>query len=283
MTEHRESPDTIIPGLSLYHTEQPTEPATGMYEPSICMVVQGAKQIFLGEEKIVYDESNYLLTSLHLPTTFQVYQASKEKPYLGLRLLLDLKEVAQMMAGSDLPPPREQQSHLGMSVGETTVPIINAVRRLVQLLQDEADIPIMAPIIQKEIIYRLLSSDQGMKLRQIASSGSQSNQVSKAIIWLKDHFADPINVDELARVVGMSKSTFHQHFRAMTNYSPLQYQKQLRLQEARRLMLMEHKDAASAAFEVGYESPSQFSREYSRQFGAPPLRDISTLRQLAAS
>lgn len=280
LAEHGES--THISGLTVYRWDKPTEPTTGMYEPSICMVAQGAKQVILGDEKLTYDPSNYLLTSLHLPTVFNVSEASPDKPYLGLRLLLDIKEIAQMMVGSELPPPRQQQSHLGMAIGETTQPLLSAVLRLLQLLENEADIPIMAPIIQKEINYRLLTGDQGMRLRQIASSGSQTHQVSKAIVWLKDHFTHPIKVDELAETVGMSKSTFHQHFRTMTNHSPLQYLKHLRLQEARRLMLMEHKDASTAAFEVGYESPSQFSREYSRLFGAPPLRDIANLRQLVA-
>ena len=283
LTERGDLEATPIQGLSLYHRETPSEPVTGMYEPSICMVAQGAKHVVIGEDKLVYDANNYLLTSLHLPTVFQIRQASPDEPYLGLRLKLNLKQVAQMMADSELPAPRAQQPNLGMATGEVTEPILDAVVRLVQLLEQPEDIPILAPIIQKEIVYRLLISDLGVRLRQIASSGSQSHQVSKAILWLKDHYTQPLKVDDLAQEVGMSTSTFHHHFRSMTALSPLQYQKQLRLQEARRLMLMEHQDAATAAFEVGYESPSQFSREYSRQFGAPPLRDITKLRELTAS
>lgn len=283
LTEQGELESTSIRGLSLYRRAQPSEPTTGMYEPSICMVAQGAKHVQLGDDSFTYNAQNYLLTSLHLPSVFQIREASPEKPYLGLRLKLDLKEVAQMMVDSELPPPRAQQPNLGMATGEVTQPLLDAVVRLVQLLEHEEDIPILAPIIQKEIIYRLLIGDQGMRLRQIASSGSQGHQVSKAILWLKDNYTQPLKVDDLAQEVGMSTSTFHHHFRSMTALSPLQYQKQLRLQEARRLMLLERKDAASAAFEVGYESPSQFSREYSRQFGAPPLKDITNLRQLAAS
>lgn len=280
LTERADYSGTRIKGLSLYRWEKPTEPTTGLYEPSICAVIQGAKHVILADEKLVYDTSNYLLTSLHLPSVFQVRKASKAKPYLGLRLLFDMKEVAQMMVDSELPPPRDHHCELGMSLGKMTHPILNALLRLVQLLEHPKDIPILAPIIQKEIIYRLLTGDQGMQLRQIASSGSQSYQVSKAIAWMKDHFSTPIKVEELARVVGMSKSTFHEHFRNLTNHTPLQYQKHLRLREARRLMLIEHRDASTAAFDVGYESPSQFSREYRRLFGVPPSKDIENLRQL---
>jgi transcriptional regulator GlxA family with amidase domain len=153
---------------------------------------------------------------------------------------------------------------------------------LVDLLADQQDIPILAPIIQREIIYRLLVGDQGGRLRLIASTGSQSNQIARAIDWLKGNFTEPLSIDDLAAKSSMSTSTFHHHFRSMTALSPLQFQKQLRLQEARRLMLTERMDAANAAFQVGYESPSQFSREYNRQFGAPPLRDITKLRQMSA-
>jgi transcriptional regulator GlxA family with amidase domain len=253
-----------------------------MYEPSICMVAQGAKRVLLGDDTYVYDAHHYLITSVHLPTVVQIIEASREKPYLGLRLMLDLREISQLMVDSNLPPPRVQQSSRGMATGEVTLPLLTAVQRLVDLLAEQQDIPILAPIIQREIIYRLLVGDQGERLRQIASAGSQSQQIARAIAWLKGNFTQPLRIDDLAEQARMSSSTFHHHFRSMTALSPLQYQKQLRLQEARRLMLAEHMDAATAAFQVGYESPSQFSREYNRQFGAPPLRDIGNLRQLAA-
>ena len=169
-----------------------------------------------------------------------------------------------------------------MATGEVTLQLVNAFIRLIDLLTDEKDIPILAPIIQKEIIYRLLVGDQGERLRQIASSGCQSHRVARAIDWLKVNFTQPLRIDDLASQASMSSSTFHHHFRSMTALSPLQFQKQLRLREARRLMLSDHLDAASAAFQVGYERPSQFSREYNRLFGAPPLRDITNLRQIAA-
>jgi AraC-like DNA-binding protein len=281
LTGQGESHTTAVPGLSLFRRIEPTEPVTGMYEPSICLVAQGAKRVRLGEDTYVYDAQHYLITSVHLPTVVQVIEASPEKPYLGLRLTFNLSEVSQLMADSQLPPPRTQQSSRGMATGEVTPALVNAFVRLIDLLGAEEDIPILAPVIQREIVYRLLVGDQGARLRQIAAAGSQSQQIARAIEWLKGHYSQPLRIDDLAKQASMSSSTFHHHFRSMTALSPLQYQKQLRLQEARRLMLTERLDAATAGFQVGYESPSQFSREYGRQFGAPPLRDISNLRQQA--
>lgn len=273
---------TLVSSLHLYSSQEPTKPMTGMYEPSICVVAQGAKRVSLGEETYIYDAYHFLLSSVHLPTTFQVLEASPEKPYLGLKLDLDLREVAQMMVDSNLPAPRTQQSERGMAIGKMTLPLADAFQRLVGLLDNPEDIPILAPNIQREIIYRLLTGDQGARLRQMATTGSQSQQIARAIEWLQQNFMEPLRIDALAKRAGMSTSTFHHHFRATTALSPLQFQKQLRLQEARRLMLMEDMDAANAGFQVGYESPSQFSREYSRLFGAPPLRDITQLRKQVA-
>lgn len=281
-TEQGDLHITAIPGLSLFRREEPSEPISGMYEPSICMAVQGSKRVILGEDSFVYDSSRYLITSVHLPTIVQILEASPDKPYLGLRLKFDLKEISQLMVDSNLPQPRQQQSSRGMATGEMTQHIVNAFERLIDLLEDEKDIPILAPIIQREIIYRLLVGDQGERLRQIATAGSQSQHIAKAIGWLKSNYSQAISMDDLAALTNMSVSTFHHHFRSLTALSPLQFQKQLRLQEARRLMLAERMDAANAAFQVGYESPSQFSREYNRLFGAPPLRDISKLRQMSA-
>jgi AraC-like DNA-binding protein len=270
---------TVIPGLSLFRRDEPTGPMSGMYEPSICLMTQGAKRVLLGDDTFVYDAHHYLITSVHLPTVVQIIRASREKPCLGLMLKLDQREISQLMADSNLPPPRGQQSSRGMATGEVTLPLLAAFQRLIDLLAEEKDIPILVPIIQREIIYRLLVGDQGERLRQIASAGSQSQQIGRAIDWLKGNFTQPLRIDDLAAHASMSSSTFHHHFRSMTALSPLQYQKQLRLHEARRLMLADRLDAATAAFQVGYESPSQFSREYNRLFGAPPLRDITNLRQ----
>ncbi|HAD04698.1 MAG: AraC family transcriptional regulator [Desulfuromonadales bacterium GWC2_61_20] len=282
-TEQSELHTTAIPGLSLFRREEPTAPMTGMYEPSICLIAQGAKRVRLGDDTFVYDAHHYLITSVHLPTVVQIIEASPEKPYLGLRLLLDPREMSQLLVDSHLPPPRAQSSSRGMATGAVTLPLLTAFHRLIDLLAEPEDIPILAPIIQREIIYRLLVGDQGDRLRQIAAAGSQSQQIARAIDWLKGNYAQPLRIDDLAEKARMSPSTFHHHFRSMTALSPLQYQKQLRLQEARRLMLAERLDAATAAFQVGYESPSQFSREYGRLFGAPPLRDVARLRDAAAS
>lgn len=283
LTENGERHETAVPRLSLFRRTAPTEPVSSMYEPSICLITQGAKRILLGEDTYVYDAHHFLITSMDLPTVVQVIEASPEKPYLGLRLKLDLREVSQLMVDSNLPPPRAQQSGRGMAIGETTLPLFIAFQRLIDLLAEPKDIPILAPLIQREIIYRLLVGDQGVRLRQIASTGSQGNQIAQAVEWLKGNFTRPLRIDDLAKQVNMSTSTLHHHFRALTAMSPLQYQKWLRLNEARRLMLTENHDASTAAFQVGYESPSQFSREYGRLFGTPPLRDISNLRRVSTT
>ena len=283
LTEDGEMHETAIPRLSLFRRTEPTGPISSMYEPSICLISQGAKRVVLGEDSYVYDAHHFLITSMNLPTIVQIIEASPEKPYLGLKLKLDLREVSQLMVDSNLPSPRATQSGRGMAIGEITLPLLVAFQRLVDLLAEQKDIPILAPLIQREIIYRLLMGDQGARLRQIASTGSQGHQIAQAVDWLKGNFTRPLRIDDLAKQVNMSTSTLHHHFRALTAMSPLQYQKWLRLNEARRLMLTENQDASTAAFQVGYESPSQFTREYGRLFGTPPLRDITNLRQVSAN
>jgi len=282
-TEKGDKPVTAIPGLSLSRRDEPTRPKSYMYEPIICLIAQGAKRVLLGDETYVFDAHHFLITSLDLPTVVQIIKASREKPYLSLRLKLDQGEISHLMVDSNLPLPRVQESSRGMAIGEVTLPLLTAFQRLIDLLDEPKDIPILAPIIKREIFYRLLVGDQGARLRQMASAGSQSQQVARAINWLKGNFTRALRIDDLATQVNMSTSTFHHHFRALTAMSPLQYQKWLRLNEARRLMLTEQLDAATAAFQVGYESPSQFSREYRRFFGEAPLRDITYLRQMAGS
>ncbi len=282
-TDKSDRVETAIPGLILARRAEPSEPISILYEPRVCVIAQGAKRVRLGDDAYVYDAHHFLLTSVDLPTFVQVIKASPEKPYLGLVLNIDQREISQLMVDSNLPPPRPQRSSRGMATGEVTVPLITAFQRLIDLLDGPKDIPILAPVIEREIFYRLLVGDQGARLRQIASAGSQSQQIARAINWLKKNFTQPLRIDDLAAQVNMSTSTFHHHFRAVTAMSPLQYQKWLRLNEARRLLLAEDKDATTAAFQVGYESPSQFSREYSRLFGSPPLRDIIHLRQMADS
>jgi AraC-like DNA-binding protein len=281
LTEKGQILETAISGLLLYQHAEPTQPRNAMYEPCICLVAQGAKRAMLGDDTFVYDMRHYLIASVYLPTMVQIFEASQDKPCLGLVLKLDQREISQLMVDGNLPQPRAQQSSRGMVIGEVTLPLLNAVQRLLDLLDAPADIPILAPIIKREIFYRLLTGDQGARLRQLASTENQSHQIAQAIQWLKNNFTGPLRIDDLATQVNMSASTLHHHFRAVTAMSPLQYQKWLRLNEARRLMLTENQDATTAAFRVGYESPSQFSREYSRLFGASPSRDITNLRQMA--
>lgn len=272
---------TAIPGLSLFRRDAPTPPTSYMYERSICLIAQGAKRVMLGDDVYVYDPHHLLITSVDLPVVCEVIKASREQPYLSLLLKLDRQEMSRLIADSNLSLPRVQQSGRGMAIGQVTLPLITAFQRLIDLLAEPQDIAILAPIVQREIVYRLLVGEQGPHLRQMASAESQSQQIARAICWLKSNFTRSFCIEELASHVNMSTSTFHHHFRTLTAMSPLQYQKWLRLNEARRLMLTERLDATTAAFQVGYESPSQFSREYSRLFGAPPLRDITNLRTSA--
>ena len=271
--------ETAIPGLMLVRYDAPTEPVSGMYEPCVCLVAQGAKRVVLGDEEYVYDANHYLITSVGLPVVANVISASSETPLLGVAMKIDLGVTAQLMVDSDRPDARPATPARGMTVSRVTAPLLNAFLRLLDLLQQPEDIPVLAPLVQKEILYRLLQGEQGPQLRRIVRTGSHGFQIAQAIDWLQKHYGQPLRIGNLARRIGMSTSTFHMHFRAMTAMSPLQYQKWMRLHEARRLMVMEQMDATSAAFQVGYESPSQFSREYRRQFGAPPLRDVKNLHK----
>jgi AraC-like DNA-binding protein len=273
---------SAIPALSLFRQDGPTEPMSAVYEPCICLVVQGAKRVLLGTESYMYNAHQYLIASVDLPTFVQVIEASRERPLLGLKLTFDIQQISKLLIDGNFPHHRAQQSGHGMATSEITLPLLTAFQRLMDLLDEEQDIPILAPIIQKEINYLLLVGEQGARLRQIAAAGSQSQQIARAIAWLRNNFTQQLRIDDLASQARMSTSSFHNHFRSMTAQSPLQYQKHLRLHEARRLMLAESLDAATAAFQVGYESPSQFSREYNRLFGAPPLRDITKLRRMSA-
>jgi len=274
---------TPIPGLIFFRREMPMPPCICLVEPSIVLVVQGEKQMLVGGEAFPYDVNRFLVTSLDLPANSQIVTASSEMPCLGLVLKLDLRMMAELIAQGSLPLPVERSSDqgIGIGLGTATPVLLEAFKRLLDLLDDPASIPVLAPLIEREIHYRLLKSDQAARLWQIASVGSQGHRVAKAIDWLKTNYTATLRIEDLAAHVQMSPSSLHQHFRQLTAMSPLQYQKWLRLNEARRLMLNEDSDAASAAFEVGYESPSQFSREYTRLFGAPPKRDIEGMRRSA--
>lgn len=271
---------TAIPNLIFHRRESPTQPSSCMVEPSVGFVVQGALRALIGEDVLAYDSRQFVMASLDMPVMMQIVQASPEKPYLGLALKLDLRAITEVMLRSKLSPPRQQLIGYSLALGETTAPLLDAFTRLVRLLDEPDAIPVLAPLIQREIYYRLLVSEQGPRLWQIASAGSQCHRIARAIDWLKSHHAQPLRIDELADHVQMSASSFHHHFRQLTAMTPLQFQKWLRLNEARRLMLTDHRDVSSAAYQVGYESPSQFSREYARLFGTPPRRDIENLRRL---
>ncbi|SEC46515.1 AraC-type DNA-binding protein [Pseudomonas jessenii] len=269
---------TAITGLGFFRREHPAAPIICMVEPSIILVACGEKQLWVGGEGYPYNSSKFLITSLDLPANSEVLVASPDQPCLGLTLKLDLRILSELIAQSDLPPTRDRAVVKSVGIGSVTQPILASFERLLALFDEPESIPVLAPLIQREIHYRLLQSDQAGRLRQITSVDGQGYRIAKAIDWLKLNYASALRVDELAAKVQMSTPTFHHHFRQLTTMSPLQYQKWLRLNEAKRLMLNEHQDVSSAAFKVGYESPSQFSREYRRLFGVPPKRDIAVLR-----
>ncbi len=278
-TKADEKSVAAIPGLWIYRYEAPSELTRYTHQPSVCLIAQGSKRILLGSDDFSYDSDHYLLTSIDLPIVAQILEASKKKPYLGLAFKLDQKDIAQMLVEGNLPPQPQTKAARAMTVGTVTLPLLSAFLRLIDLLDEPSAIPFLAPSIHREILYRILTNEGGEHLRQIGMMGSQSSHVRKAVGWLKSNFTKPLSVEELAQNSQMSLSAFHHHFRRLTAMSPLQYQKWLRLQEARRLMLTDGYDATRAAFGVGYESSSQFCREYGRLFGVSPARDIRALKQ----
>ncbi|EJL3948131.1 AraC family transcriptional regulator [Vibrio parahaemolyticus] len=271
--------DTPISGLRFSRWTTPTPPTSYTHNPSICLIAQGRKRVLLGEESFIYDANHFLISSVDLPIIANIIEASEEQPYLGLIMELDLTEISQLIVDSELAFTQSKEAQKGIAVGELSESLLDAFVRLAELLDEGQNIKILAPIIKREIFYRLLMSEQGTRLHQIVTAGSHSHQIAKAIDWLKNNFVKPLSVGDLASYTSMSKSSFYTHFRSMTSMTPLQFQKKLRLSEARRLMLTENLDAMAATFKVGYESPSQFSREYSRLFGAPPSKDIKSLRE----
>lgn len=269
--------ETLIPSLFLIRSDQTEEPAYRVFNPSFCFVTQGLKEIYLAEERLEYGPSNYLITSMDLPVIGQVIKATPEAPYLSLKLEINQNEILEVLKDSTIHV-RKNNNARAMFVGQIELSILDAVLRLVQLLDSPEDIPFLAPIHKKEIIYRLLQGQYGPALAQIAMEGSNTYRIREAIDQIIQHYDQPLRIEELADVANMSTSSFHRHFKEITNMTPLQFQKQLRLQEARSLLLMESGDATEVAYRVGYESASQFSREYSRMFGLPPKADIKRLK-----
>lgn len=272
---------TAMPHVSLIRADVPSTPTPAVYEASLCIIAQGSKRVSIGEHSVVYDAAHYLLVSVDLPLVGHVLDASPERPYLCCKIDLDASILADLMAIEGGGVVRTDLPVLGVYPGDTD--LIDAACRLVGLLDRPDTIRALAPLIEREILYRLLTGPHGPMLRHVATAGSHLNQVSRAIAAIRRRFDAPIRIDDVAAEAGMSSSSLHVHFKAITRMTPLEYQKQLRLQEARRLMLTEGATASTAGFAVGYESPSQFSREYRRLFGAPPRADIERLHAAPAA
>jgi len=264
--------DTPIEGLYLHRLSQPSGAKPGLQKAALAVIAQGSKRLFIGDETYEYDPFHFLISSVDLPVVAKVSVASPTLPYLGLRLDLNPEEITALIS-DEKPPLVPAEASRALCINPLGSTLLDVVLRLLRLLDTPRDIPILAPMIKRELLYRLLMNGQGVVLRQTVLQDSQLNRVAKAIRILRDNFAQPLRVEEIARDVHMSVSSLHHHFKQATAMSPLQYQKHLRLQEARRLMLTDDAGVALAAHAVGYESSSQFSREYSRLFGAPPLRD----------
>jgi AraC-like DNA-binding protein len=269
---------TAIPGLALYRRTSPTPCYLATYEPSFTVFLQGRKRVNLGGTIYFCDGSSFLLTSIDVPVQGQIIEASEQIPMLSMFLRLDMPTVREVVSREDIPEPLTSAQPRGLAVGETTPGLIDACTRLLELLDAPEDIPFLSHLIQREIVYRILRTPQGSRLRAIATTGDLSHRTARAIAWLRTNYAKPLHMEELAGIARMGVSTLHHQFRGLTAMSPLQYQKQLRLQTARQRMLVDGIDATSAAYEVGYESVSQFNREYSRSFGQPPMRDIKARR-----
>ena len=269
---------TAIRALTLHRRSAPTEPLHCVYSLGLGVIAQGAKQVMLGDEVINYGPGRSMLTTIDLPVVSHVTQASARRPFLGLLLTLDPRQIVQVASELDLPQPSRERAFRPVSIERLDQALLDALLRLVELLEEPALVPRLAPLIQQEVTIRLLTGRYGPQLQHLVAAGSPSQQIARAVAWLKQNFTHVLHVDELATRTHMSPSTFRQHFRAITGMSPLQFQKQLRLQQARQLMLNQSLDAGNAGGRVGYESASQFSREYSRLFGAPPQRDIKRMR-----
>jgi len=275
---HEDSTLQPLPGLRLARSSSPTAPLHGVSTPAVCIIAQGSKEVLLGESRYRYDPLHYLLATIELPSVSQVVEASKERPYLSLRLDLPPAIVSSVLLEAEYTPPQKQASARAIDVSLLDSNLLDATVRLVRLLDTPAEAPFLLPLITREIIYRLLIGEQGDRLRHLAALGGYTSDIARAVARLRQDFDQPLHIEDLAHELGMSVSGLHHHFKAVTAMSPLQFQKRLRLQHARRLMLGEDLDAASAAYRVGYQDASHFNREYKSLFGLPPMRDVQRLR-----
>jgi AraC-like DNA-binding protein len=270
-----------LQGLHLSRYSLPLKPLHSVLKPSLCVIAQGSKEVLLGDSRYRYDPSHYLLATVELPRVSQVLEASKERPYLSLRLELAPTLVGAVMVEAGYSSQRDHADVRAIAVSPLDGHLLDAIVRLTRLLDSPADAPVLLPLITREIIYRLLRGEQGTRLRHLAIQGGYTPHIARAVERLRQDFDQPLRIESLAHELGMSVSGFHHHFKAVTAMSPLQFQKRLRLQEARRLMLGEDLDAASAAYRVGYHDASHFNREYKSLFGVPPMRDVQRLREAA--
>jgi AraC-like DNA-binding protein len=274
---HADGQAMPLPGMRLLSSSIPTEPINGFYEPAFALVAQGAKRTMVGNRIFEYGAGQYLVVSLGLPIAGHVIKASREEPYLAFRLSLNPAVIASLLLES-ATGNQASGDPLGLAVSQATPEIIDPIVRLLRLIGRPDDLAVLWPMLEREILWRLLTGEQGNTVRQIGLADSRLSQVNRAIRWIRAHYAEIFRIDDLAGIAGMSASSFHRHFRAITAMSPLQYQKQIRLQQARTWLIAESRDVASVGFAVGYDSPSQFSREYRRLFGVPPGKDTVRLR-----
>jgi AraC-like DNA-binding protein len=268
-------------GVFFYRSSSPGGPTHGVLEPSLCVIAQGSKDVLLGEKRFHYNPAHYLISTVGVPVAGQIVRATPAEPYLSFRLVLDPAIVTAVITECGADGRRGESSETAVDVSQLEMNLFDAVLRLVRLTDSAHDYRVLGPLVTREIIYRLLMGAQGNRLRHLAAFGGHSNRMVRAVDKLKQQFDKPMSVEDLARETGMSVSSFHSHFKAVTSMSPLQFQKQLRLQEARRLMLAEDLDAGEAGYRVGYDDPSHFSREYKRHFGESPMRDVERLRVIA--
>ncbi|HEX4796608.1 MAG TPA: AraC family transcriptional regulator [Humisphaera sp.] len=273
------------PGIFLNRVSTPNQPAYAVLDPCFCVIAQGSKDILLGDERFHYDTGHYLIATMAVPATGQVVDASRERPYLGFRLVLDPAIVTSLMVESAgvLQPHGDGGGVKGVDVSPLDADLLDATLRLVRLTERPTEYRMLGPLIVREIIYRLLNGAQASRLRHLATFGGQGHRMTRAVEKLRKDFDKPLRIENVARELGMSVSGFHAHFKAVTAMSPLQFQKHLRLQEARRLMLSQNLDAGEAGYRVGYDDQSHFSRDYKRHFGEPPIRDVERLRELVVA